>query len=526
MAKKPAAKEKSSSKKRADSVRKPKRAKTTAPRENVAETRRQQGLRVCFVTSECVPFVKTGGLADVSGALPKELAALGCEVKVFLPLYASISTIEHGLSYSNELTNVPVQIGDTTQVFNVWYKKDESGVEFHLIDCPHYFHRPEIYTRDADEDERFFMLQNAVVAVLQRYHWAPDILHCNDWQTSLLPVFIKEKFGWDSLFWHTGSVLSVHNLKHQGRFGEGSIYKAGLRYDQYYPGGPFEFHNSFSMLKAGIVYSEMITTVSPTYAREILTPEYGEGFDGILRSRQEHLVGILNGIDTRMWNPALDSLIPQKYSFETYELKRKNRQALLEFAQLPYDENIPVIGMVARLDEQKGIDLLTPVLHELIELPAQFVILGSGDTKYEDFFRWVSHNYSTRAYAFIGFHNELAHLITAGSDMYLMPSRFEPCGLNQMYSLNYGTVPIVRKTGGLADTVFDYHEFNGKGNGFSFYDYTPFALGTSVQRAAAIYPHKEEWMRIVERGMKADFSWHRSARRYLEVYRQAKAMRG
>ena len=266
--------------------------------------------------------------------------------------------------------------------------------------------------------------------------------------------------------------------------------------------------------------------MSPTYAQELLTPEYGEGFDGVLRSRQDHLVGILNGIDPQAWSPQTDTLIPQQYTFETFEQKKANRRALLEHAHLPYDDNVPVIGMVARLDEQKGIDLLTPVLNELLNLPVQFVVLGTGEHKYEDFFRWASHNYRDKVYAYIGFSNELAHLITAGSDMYLMPSRYEPCGLNQMYSLNYGTVPIVRKTGGLADTVMDYHEFDGQGNGFSFQDYTSYALGTSVQRAVSLYHNKGEWMRIVGRGMKADFSWRHSAGQYVQAYKRAQAMRG
>lgn len=490
-----------------------------------AKPKQSPALKICFATSECVPFVKTGGLADVSGALPKELTKLGCEVKVFLPLYGSIQTIEHGLEYSSDLANIPVQIGDRTIPFHAWYKKDESGVEYHFVDCPNYFHRSKVYTSDSDEDERFFLFQNAVMAIMQHYHWSPDILHCNDWQTSLLPIYLKEKYSWDSLFQHTGSVLSIHNIKHQGRSSEKSIYRAGLKYDNYYPGGPLEYHKSFSTLKAGILYSEMITTVSPTYAKELLTPEYGEGFDGILRLRQDNLVGILNGIDNVAWNPANDKLIPQNYTLESFEKKRKNRQALLEFAHLPYDENVPVIGLVARLDEQKGIDLLTPVFNELIGLPVQFVVLGTGEKKYEDYFRWASHTYRNNVFAYIGFNNELAHLITAGSDMYVMPSRFEPCGLNQMYSLNYGTVPIVRKTGGLADTVKDYDEFNSQGNGFSFQDYTPFALGTSVQRAHEIFRQKDIWKQLVERGMAEDFSWEASAKKYLQVYYRAKEMR-
>lgn len=483
-------------------------------------------MRVCFVTSECAPFVKTGGLADVSGALPKALAELGCDVKVFLPLYGSINATDHGLTFAHELYDIPASIGNKIVRYHVWYKKDEkSGVEYYFIESNAYYHRSQVYTSDPDEDERFILLQNAVLNILQRYNWAPDILHCNDWQTALIPVYLKEKFAWDALFSKTASVLSIHNLGYQGRFGSGSIYKAGLMYDKYYPGGPYEFHNSFSFLKAGIVYADLITTVSETYAQEIQTPEYGASLDGVLATRRDSLFGILNGIDTHEWNPRVDKFIPQHYSLEDFDLKQKNKQALLAQLGLPFDENIPTVGMISRLTPQKGFELLPPVFHEIMRFPLQFVVLGSGEQKYEDFFRWAVYEYTDRVSAYFGFNNQLAHLITAGCDMFLMPSRYEPCGLNQMYSLNYGTVPIVRRTGGLADTVHDYHEFGDEGNGFSFYDFTPYALWTSIERAFNLFHQKSIWQQIVRQGMTADFSWEASAKKYLEIYKRAKMRR-
>jgi starch synthase len=483
-------------------------------------------MRIAFATSECVPFVKTGGLADVSGALPKALAAEGGEVKVFLPLYSSINTINYGLDFAHELYGIPAQIGGETVHYHVWYKKDDAGVEFYFIDCPRYYHRAQIYTTDPDEDKRYILLQNAVLQILQRYNWAPDILHCNDWQTALLPVYLREKYGWDSLFWKTASVLSIHNLAYQGLFSKESIYHAGLYYDKFYPGGPYEFHNSFSFLKAGMLYADVLTTVSETYAREIQTPDYGERLDGVLAVRRDDLYGILNGIDPDDWNPRVDKLIPQHYDPENFSDKIKNKKALLEQVGLPFDENVPTIGMITRLTVQKGLEILSQAFTELMKMPLQLVILGSGEKKYEDFLRWAANTYPGKVSAYIGFNNALAHLITAGSDMYLMPSRYEPCGLNQMYSLNYGTVPIVRKTGGLADTVRDYHEFNQQGNGFSFWDFTPYALYTSVQRALELFHQKDVWLEIVKRGMSEDFSWQHSAQRYLEVYRRAKSKRG
>lgn len=480
-------------------------------------------MQICFVSSECVPYVKTGGLADVAGALPKSLAMLGHQVKVFLPLYESINTIEHDLVFAHELSNIAVGIGDSTITFNTWYGHlPDSEAEVYLIDCPHYYHRPTVYTNDHDEDERYILLQHAVPLILQRFNWAPDIVHCNDWQTGLLPVFLYEKYNWDSLFRQTATVMSIHNIGYQGRFHDSAIYKAGLSYDRYYPGGPYEFENSFSFLKTGLVYATVLSTVSETYAQEIQTPEYGAGLEGLLASRRHDLFGILNGVDTTDWNPQTDPFIAANYSLDTLDEKQANKRALLDEFGLGYNPSTPTIGIVSRFASQKGFELLQLFLNDLLQHhDFQLIVLGSGDTNLENFFRWAAHAYPHKVGAYIGYNNRLAHRIEAGADMFLMPSRYEPCGLNQMYSLAYGTIPIVRKTGGLADTVHDQYETHGNGNGISFYDFTPHALYTSMLRAFDLYRQPEVWHAMQSRGMTTDFSWQASAEKYVHMYEEA-----
>ncbi|MFQ5771220.1 MAG: glycogen synthase, partial [bacterium] len=441
-------------------------------------------MKVCFAISECVPFVKTGGLADVGGALPKALAQLGCEVKVFLPLYGSISTLEHDLILVAGLENLPIQMGNHLITFNVWHGKlPASDVEVYFIDCPVYYGRTQIYTNDPDEDERFIFFQRAIIEILQRLNWVPDIIHCNDWQTSLLPVYLRLNYQGNELFANSSCLLSIHNIGYQGRFAKESVLKAGLTCDHYYPGGPFEFNDTFCFLKSGISFSEIITTVSESYAHEIQTNEYGAGLEGVLFKRRDDVYGILNGIDTTIWNPEIDAYLPYHYTVKNVRNKKKNKRALLDYANLPFDDNIAVIGMISRLTSQKGFELLQPIIKKLMKLPLQFVVLGSGEKKYEKFLTRTAKSFPDKFFAYIGYNDKLAHQITGGCDLFLMPSRYEPCGLNQMYSLNYGTVPIVRRTGGLADTVQDYHEYYKIGNGFTFRDYSPTMLYLTLQRA-------------------------------------------
>ncbi len=480
-------------------------------------------MKICFVTSECVPYVKTGGLADVSGSLPKALSQSGCDVRVFLPLYKTIDKKKFGLTLAEELQNIPVQVGNLWVAFNVWYGElPNSKVKVYFIECPEYFHRATIYTDEPDEDERFILFQLAVIQILQRNNWSPDVVHCNDWQSSLLPVCLKKNHQRDPLFANTATLLTIHNIAFQGRFHRDSVIKAGLSYDNFYPGGPYEFHDQFCFLKAGIIFSDIISTVSETHARDIQTDAYGAGLEGVVTKRREHLFGIPNGIDTKTWHPGIDDYLSYHYSVKNLSNKIKNKEELLKYAKLPFSETMPVVGMVSRLTSQKGFDLVRLVIKKIMQLPLQFVVLGIGEKKYENFLRRIAKSYPDKFFTFIGYNNELAHQITGGCDMFLMPSHFEPCGLNQMYSLNYGTVPIVRKTGGLADTVKDYHEYYKEGNGFTFSDFTSNALYLTIQRALDMFKDKEVWKGIMQRGMKDDFSWKSSAKRYIELYKKAK----
>ncbi|MEO6694582.1 MAG: glycogen/starch synthase [Ignavibacteria bacterium] len=479
-------------------------------------------MKICFAASECFPYVKTGGLGDVVGSLPKAIEQEGCEVKIFLPLYGGIKTTEHNLNPVAELQSIPVMIGSKEIKFNVWYGTlPESEVEVFFIDCPVYFHRDLPYTNDSDEDERFILFQIAVIETLQRIKWAPDVIHCNDWQTSLIPVYLKTNYKWDKLFENTKTLLSIHNIGYQGRFSKNAIFNSGLSISQYFPGGPFELDNTFCFLKAGILFSEIICTVSPTYAEEIQTKVFGAGMEGVLSTRKKDLYGVLNGIDTEIWNPKTDIYIPYNYTSKKIDKKYKNKKILLENAEIEFNENIATIGIISRFAGQKGFDLLFPVINEFINLPVQLLILGSGEKNTEDFFRELAKAVPHKVNTYIGYNNKLAHYITAGCDMFLMPSKYEPCGLNQMYCLNYGNVPIVRKTGGLADTVKDYHEFGEKGNGFSFNESSPQSLLATINRAVDVFSDKSAWKKIMLSGMQEDFSWKHSAEEYMRLYSKA-----
>ena len=477
-------------------------------------------MKICICSTECVPYVKTGGLADITGSLPKSLEHSGCEVIVFVPLYNTISPIFHGLIKSTEFEDVQIKIGDSVQSFDLWEGiLPDSEVKVYFIDCPHYYHRGKPYTDDKDEDERFIFFQLAILESLQRLKFSPDIFHCNDWQTSLIPVYLKTTYEWDELFKRSSTMLTIHNIGYQGRFKKDSIYSAGLSYDDYYPEGPFEMNSSFSFLKAGIVYADVITTVSPTYSKEIQTAEYGAGMEGILATRKEDLFGILNGIDTTIWNPEIDDKIPYNYTEKKLRNKYKIRSELFKEAGFT-DVNIPIIGIVSRLAGQKGFELIEPIINEILNIPVNMIVLGSGEKKYERFIELAAASFKGKFIEYVGFNDELAHLITAGSDMFLMPSLYEPCGLNQMYSLVYGTVPIVRKTGGLADTVRDFHEFAENGNGFSFEEASPTALYLTIKRAVDIYYDRNKWTKIMKNGMHEDFSWDHSAKEYIELYKK------
>lgn len=489
-------------------------------------------MKIAFASSEVYPYAKTGGLADVSGALPLELSKLGHDVKVFMPKYNTFGELEHGLSYRWDIGEIPIRVAGKVHSVHVHtaklpnsYPSEKSNVEVYFVDCPHYFHRFRIYTNDNDEDERFILFSKGIIEILQRLQWTPDLIHCNDWQTGLLPLLLRDNYGWDKMFENTATVFTIHNIAYQGRFSKETFAKAEIKDEYYLHGGIGEYYGDVNFLKTAIFTADILNTVSETYAKELLTPEYGEGMHEYLLMRKDDLYGILNGVDYNIWNPETDKYIPYHYSINDLSGKLKNKKFLLDHVNLPFNENIPVIGIVSRFVAQKGFDIMAYVLNDLLSLNAQWIILGSGEQRYEELFHYMASKYPEKVYSYLGYNNELAHLIEAGADIFLMPSRYEPCGLNQIYSLKYGTVPVVRKTGGLADTVLDWNEFLALGQeigtGYSFWHYSGQALLNTVQRALHDFQLKDVWKKIQTNGMSKDYSWKKSAEKYIQLYKKA-----
>jgi starch synthase len=469
--------------------------------------------------------VKVGGLGDVSGSLPLALSDLGCHVKLFLPLYKIIDKAANNIRKIQELDKIHLQLAGKKYVFDVWYAKlKDFLVEVYLIDCPEFYDRDDVYTTDPDEDLRFIFFQNAVLLILQKLHWHLDVIHCNDWQSGLIPAYTKRQFAGDKLFSKSKTLLSIHNIAYQGSFPADSALNAGFSLKDIKDGSSFELYKKFNFLKTGISFSDVLTTVSPTYALETQTEEFGCGLEKSLSGKKNSYYGILNGIDTGIWNPGIDKEILANYDFDSFERKKFNKIRLLKELNLPYDENRILIGNVSRLAYQKGFDIIIPALDEILKMNVQLIILGEGEAQYEKKLKEFSEKYPDKFYIHVGYDNRLSHLITAGSDMFLMPSRYEPCGLNQMYSLNYGTIPIVRKTGGLADTIKDIDQYPSEGNGITFDEYSPEALLNTIKKAIEIYSNKELRFKIIQRGMSEDFSWKKSAKKYLEIYEKVRTV--
>jgi starch synthase len=480
-------------------------------------------MKVAFISSEAVPYAKTGGLADVAGSLPAALNRLGCEVKLFIPKYDLVDEEKHSLRYCWDIGEMQITIGDTPRTVHLHTTKlPGSEVEVYFVDCPHYFFRGQLYTNDPDEDQRFILFSKAVIESLKKINWVPDIIHCNDWQTGLIPLYIKDNYSDDGFFRDTASLFTIHNIGYQGRFSAITKFNADIRDELFFPGGPVEYFGDISFMKTAIYFADMINTVSKNYAMEILTPEYGSGMEGILNQRKQDVFGILNGIDYDHWDPETDKLIPYNYSIADLSGKLKNKKFLCDHFGIKFEDDVPLIGIVSRMAGQKGFDLISSVSDQLMELNAQWIVLGNGEENYENMFKYLAAFYPGRLAAYIGFNTELAHLIEAGADIFLMPSHYEPCGLNQIFSLKYGTVPVVRKTGGLADTVFDWDEAeNETGNGFSFSEYTGIAMYSALQRAVEMFANKPVWRKIQYNGMKGVFSWENSAKEYLNLYRKS-----
>lgn len=473
-------------------------------------------LKILIVSPEVAPFAKTGGLADVAGSLPKALAALGHDVRVALPRYKQIAGVQY-------LTDLPVEMDGhvETAIIRQSALETKAGVQIpvYLVDNYRFFYRDSLYGY-ADEAERFNFFSKAVLAMLPRIRFQPDIVHCNDWQTGPIPLFLQIKYEDEPFYQLMATVFTIHNLQYQGRFPKTVLRMMGLG-DEYFTPEKLEYYGQVNYMKAGIVYSDVLNTVSKKYAIEIQTPELGEGLDGLLRRRAQDLYGIINGIDYDEFDPAADPRIAARYDQQNPSLKKENKKALQREMGLP-EEDVPLVGLISRLVSQKGLDLISDVIEELLQLGIQFVLLGSGEDYYQKLFAEVKLRHPQQVAVNLGFNAELAQRIYAGSDMFLMPSRFEPCGLGQLISLRYGTIPIVRSTGGLADTIIDYSGDKENGNGFAFKPYRPADLIDAVRRAVTVYRDApEEWRQLVVRAMGSNFSWEQSAREYVQLYENA-----
>ncbi|MFN7914205.1 MAG: glycogen synthase GlgA [Vicinamibacterales bacterium] len=473
---------------------------------------------VLMIGSEALPFSKTGGLADVLGALPQALARLGWRVILFTPRYK-------GIDAGTFREQIEVVVGGQHHSVGLYEAHLGDGARAMLVEEPDQYHREFFYGVGSadywDNPRRFTVLTRAALEWASRQPERVDIVHAHDWQAGLAPVYLWTMYRDRPALAHARSVLTIHNLAYQGRCEPSWLPHLDLPWSLYTP-AQLEFWGTASFLKAGVVNSDIVTTVSPSYAREIQTASGGVGFDGILRSRADSLFGILNGIDTDQWNPQTDPHLPQPFSADDLSGKRAAKAAVLARYGLPTDDAAlqrPLIGMISRMVDQKGLDLISRIAHDLPRLGASFVILGTGEPRYQDMWRWLASEHPHTIGARIGFDEGLAHLIEAGADMFMMPSQFEPCGLNQMYSLRYGTVPVVRRVGGLADTVEDYWPGRFDATGFVFDDYSEWTLLNTLKRAVWVYwDNKDAWRALQLNGMRQDLSWDRSAREYVNIY--------
>lgn len=471
-------------------------------------------MKVLFAASEAHPFIKTGGLGDVMGALPKSLINLDIDARVVIPKYKNIKDeLKQKLQFIKWFT---VSVGWRNQYCGV-FQYDYDGVIYYFIDNEYYFNRDGLYGY-FDDGERFAFFNRAVLELIKEIDWQPDLINCNDWQTGMIPVLLNLEYKKDLFYSKIRTIFSIHNLLFKGSFSP-NILPELFGYD-YMPlaNGSVELDGAVSFLKGGLNYCDQITTVSNTYAEEIKTPQYGEGLDGLLRCRSCYLMGIVNGIDYEEFNPQEDKFIFKNFDVETIEDKVKNKLALQKELGLPQKENTPMIGLISRLTHQKGCDLIVNIIDRLLQRDIQLVILGTGDYWYEETFKNLQYRYPDKVSANIKFDNTLAHKIYAATDMFLMPSLFEPCGLGQLIALRYASIPIVRETGGLKDTITPYNKYNGKGNGFGFKNFNSNELMQIVEYALTIYNDEKAWNNIIRQAMNSDNSWEKSAMQYKLLY--------
>ena len=486
-------------------------------------------MNVLFVASEMAPFAKTGGLADVIGVLPKQLSELGLDVRVVMPHYKDVekNLRRHGFKVKT-LRNTEVIVPIDWIGYKGKIKQTRiNGVTVYFLCNEDLYDRDFIYGSPMgdyqDNDTRFGFLSLGALEIAKVLDFQPNIIHCNDWQTALVPIFLKWKKHYhdDPFFANTKVVYTIHNIAYQGLYQQGLIEKFGLP-SYIFNMNALEFYGKVNLMKGGIIASDLVTTVSPRYTEEIKTPEYGYWLDGVLRSisNQNKLVGIMNGLDYDVWDPEKDNAICMKYGPENLEGKKTNKRKLRKLLGFKSNENKPLIGIISRLADQKGIDLVVDFLDQILDLGVELVVLGTGDKNYEKILTEDMHQYGDRFSAIIGYNDKKARAIYAGSDMFLMPSRFEPCGLGQLMALKYGTIPIVRGTGGLLDSIIDYNRNSERGNGFVFHEFEGEEMLASIQNAIAVYNNPQEWTKLAKKAMGENFSWRKSSEIYLNYYKR------
>lgn len=480
---------------------------------------------ILFVTSEVIPFVKTGGLADVSAALPLALVELGHDVRIIAPKYGNVSERRNRIHEIKRLKDIPITVAGQETMATVKSSQvvnSRAKVQVYLVTSDDYFEPykgaytdPKTGKEFANNDERFIFFQKSAIETCFRLGWSPDIIHCNDWQTGLIPAFVKELYGDSDFFKDTRTVFTIHNMAYQGIFPAESLEKTGLPESAFNDKG-IVHDGSMNMLKGGIVYADAVTTVSPTYAKQITGPEHGAGLESVVKKHKKKLHGILNGVDTEIWNPSTDKLIDEKYDTESLQEKYENKNALARQFGLDADIDTPIVCMIARMVEQKGYDLVLEAMDEIAELGVQFLIMGDGSGTYPKALEKAAKKHKSFLSVKVGYEEETAHLMQAGADILLMPSLFEPCGLNQLYALAYGTVPVVHATGGLADSIVKYSASKKTGNGFLFKDYTVEGMIKALQGAIDLYRNEEAWEELQKSIMEEDHSWKVSAQQYVD----------
>ncbi|PIP42106.1 glycogen synthase GlgA [Candidatus Desantisbacteria bacterium CG_4_9_14_3_um_filter_40_11] len=485
-------------------------------------------MKILIVSSEAVPFAKTGGLADVTGALPLVLAEKGHDARLVLPHYAMTKKwlADNPQFVIQRVSEIDVPIKGTS-ITGVLEELKYKNITVYFIKNDDYYLRDELYSTKTgdyeDNAERFIFFSRAVLRILKIKNWLPDIIHLNDWQTASIPLFLKTVYKDDPFYSKIATVLTIHNLGYQGIFSASELELfSGVNSAEIFTMDKLEFYGKINLLKAGIVYADIVNTVSPRYAQEIQTPEYGYGLDGVLRQSSHELYGIINGIDYDVWNPLTDKEIIHHYCPNNIENKMLNKLNLLNECHLgeKIDEKTPLIGLVGRLASQKGLDILAEIFEPLLKMNIRLILLGSGEEKYHSLLQKIAKKYQGKISVNFGYNEGLAHRIYASSDMFLMPSHYEPCGLGQLISLRYGTVPIIRETGGLFDTIEEFEPLSGKGNGFTFTEYSGKALLQTIKRACYIYQHKTDWGKCVLNGINQNYSWTASALEYIKLYRK------